>query len=330
MSIGSHSPNPAPAPKPAGDLTSFALAGGLGMAPDSKRPVRSSAYQLPEVLCARYHLEALLGAGGMGVIYRARDLLHAQFGEPDPYVAIKLMCDDLSEAPDADLLLYSEFALTRHLRHPNVIRVDAFEVDPASRRAFITQELMRGKTLEALLCEQPTGVAPYELADIAIPLLDALAYSHERGVVHGDLKPGNLMLTDGGPRLFDFGLGQSTQGALSKLPRLSEERFKAWTPRYAAPELLEEGGVRSTRTDVFAMGCVLFEVASGKHPFGAMLSTEAHVERRWKQLRAPANLPVRFWPALRLALNLEADRRAITARELHEAFRTVPIGKMQF
>jgi len=317
-------------PEQNGDLTSFALAGGLGIGPDSVSAARTSAHELPERLCARYQLEGVLGAGGMGVIYRARDMLCAQFGEPDPYVAIKLMGDDLSEAPDADVLLYSEFALTRHLRHPNVVKVDTFDVDPASRRAFFTQELMRGKTLEALLCEQPTGLAPFELQDIAVPLLDALAHCHERGVVHGDLKPGNLMLTDDGPRLFDFGLGQATKGALSKLPRLSKERFKAWTPRYAAPELLEEGGMISLQTDVFAMGCVLFEVAGGKHPFGTMLSTQARAERRWDQLRAPENLPVRFWPALRLALNLDANRRTITAQELHDAFCTVPIGKMQF
>jgi serine/threonine-protein kinase Stk1 len=265
----------------------------------------------------------------MGVVYRARDLLREQFGDPQPHIAIKLLSDDFKEAPDADLLLYSEFALTRHLRHPNVVRVDAFEVDPVCRRAFITQEFMPGKNLDALLCERPNGLTPDELQTLAIPMLDALAHVHHRGVIHGDLKPGNLMLTEEGPRLFDFGLGQAIDGALTGLPRLSRDRFKAWTPCYAAPELLE-GGQISTQTDVFAMACVLYEMACGKHPFSRMLSTEARTQRRWYQLSAPQNLPLRFWPAIRLALALDVKKRTISAQELYEAFRNSPLNRMQF
>jgi len=312
-----------------GALTSFALAGGLGVEPQSPRSSFTSAYELPETLCARYRLEGLVGAGGMGVVYRARDLLHERFGEPEPCIAIKLLSDDFKEAPDADFLLYSEFALTRHLRHPHVIRVDAFEVDAGCGRAFIAQEFMQGKNLDALLCEHPTGLAPDELQALAIPLLDALSHAHDRGVIHGDLKPGNFMLTAEGPRLFDFGLGQAIEGALTGLPRLSRDRFKAWTPCYAAPELLE-GGKLSTQTDVFAMACVLYELACGKQPFGGVLSDAARTERRWHRLSAPGNLPLRFWPAIRMALALDVKKRTITARELHEAFCVSPPGRMQF
>jgi serine/threonine-protein kinase Stk1 len=284
---------------------------------------------LPELLCGRYQLEELLGAGGMGVVYRAKDLVHERLGEPYPFLALKLLGDDFADAPDADVLLYSEFALTRHLRHPNVIRLHAFEVEPECQRAFITQELMHGVALDKLLCEQPTGLYADELQSIAVPLLDALAYSHERGVLHGDLKPGNLMQTDDGPRIFDFGLGQAMEGVMAGLPQLSRDRFKAWTPAYAAPELLD-GDALSTRTDVYAMGCVLYELAGGKHPFPKVLSTQAKTDRLWPKLHPPANLPIRFWPALRQALALDASIRTITARELCEAFSTVPIGRLQF
>lgn len=315
-------------PNQIGVLTSFALAGGLGIEPDKPQPSFTSAYELPETLCARYRLEGLVGAGGMGVVYRARDLLHERFGEPEPYIAIKMLGDDFRDAPDADLLLYSEFALTRHLRHPNIVRVDAFEVDPVCGRAFIAQEFMQGKNLDALLCEHPTGLAPDDLQTLAIPLLDALAHAHHRGVVHGDLKPGNLMLTEEGPRLFDFGLGQAIDGVLKGLPRLRRDRFKAWTPCYAAPELLE-GGQLSTKTDVFAIACVLYEMACGKRPFGGMLSAEARKQPRWRRLSAPSDLPLPFWPAIRVALALDVKKRTITARELHEAFCVSPIGRMQ-
>ncbi len=313
----------------AGQLTCFALAGGLGSAQPLPTSSKALLADLPRILCGRYQLEDVLGAGGMSVVYRARDLLHEQHGEPDPYLAVKLLNDEFVDAPDADVLLYSEFALTRHLRHPNVIRLHAFEVEPECQRAFVTQELMRGIGLDKLLTEQPTGLCVDELQRVAVPLLDALAYSHERGVLHGDLKPSNLMLTDDGPRIFDFGLGRTLQGVLTGLPKLSRERFKAWTPGYAAPELLE-GAQLSTRTDVFAMGCVLYELACGKPPFPQMLATQAKAERLWAKLRPPANLPIRFWPALRLALALDADIRTITPRELHDAFSTIPIGRMQF
>lgn len=313
----------------AGELTSFALAGGLGIDPRHAALSQAAVAELPDILCGRYRLEEVLGAGGMGVVYRARDLLHEQFGEPDPFIAIKLLGEDFAEIPDAAVLLYREFALTRYLCHHHIVRLRAFEVDLSCRRAFITQDLLRGMGLDQLLCEQPTGLNSAEIKAVAVPLLDALAHSHDCGVLHGDLKPGNMMLTDDGPRLIDFGLGSTMTGVLSGLPKLSRERFNAWTLSYAAPELLD-GAAVSPRTDVYAMGCVLYELACGKHPFGEKPSTKVRDEQLWHSLKAPPNLPIRFWPALRHALALDADKRTISARELHDAFCTRPIGRMQF
>ncbi|BCQ61112.1 hypothetical protein PBOI14_28620 [Pseudomonas sp. Boi14] len=186
------------------------------------------------MLAGRYRLERLLGAGGMGVVYRARDLLHEQFGEPQPYVALKLISEAFAESPDAGALLYSEFALTRRLRHPNIVRLHSFEVDTEYACAFITMELMQGMTLDQLLCQWPLGLPWSDAREPVLALLEALAYCHSRGVLHGDLKPGNLMLGDDGLRLFDFGLGRAAHGLLPGLPQLNRQRFKAWTPGYAA------------------------------------------------------------------------------------------------
>lgn len=181
----------------------------------------------------------MLGAGGMGVVYRTRDLLYEQFGDPDPYIALKMLREDFDESPDASALLYSEFALTRRLFHPNVLRPYTFEVDAVHKQAFITMELMRGLTLDKLLCERPLGLPWPELKAIALPLLDAMAYAHHRGVRHGDVKPSNIMLGEEGVRLFDFGLGLAEEGPLKDLPSLNRQCLNAWTPGYAAPELLE-------------------------------------------------------------------------------------------
>lgn len=283
---------------------------------------QSSAIELPDVLAGRYRLERLLGAGGMGVVYRARDLLHEQFGDAESYVALKMLGEELADTPDASALLYSEFALTRRLNHPNVLRLHGFEVDTLCRRAFITMELMRGVTLDRLLCEQPLGVSWPELRDIALPLLDALAHAHSRGVLHGDLKPSNVMLGEEGVRLFDFGLGQARECIMPGLPRLSR-RFNAWTPGYAAPELLE-GQPLSTGADVYAVACVLYELAGGKHPFRRLPSTRARDEHLDCELRIPRHLPKHCWPALRVALSFDAAQRTLSAQELYDAMSAQP------
>jgi serine/threonine-protein kinase Stk1 len=272
----------------------------------------------PETLAGRYRLERLIGAGGMGVVYRARDLLHEQYGDLDPYIALKMLSEAFDESPDASALLYSEFALTRRLQHPNVLRPYTFEVDPLHQRAFITMELMRGLTLDKLLCERPLGLPWAECQTIAVPLLDALAYAHGRGVLHGDMKPSNVMLSEEGVRLFDFGLGLAVEGPLKHLPNLDRDRLNAWTPGYAAPELLE-GAPLSAKADVYGVACVLYELASGKHPFHRLPATQARDARLERQLKAPGNLPRRCWPPLRSALSFDPQRRGIGAAQLRDA-----------
>jgi len=301
----------------ANNLTYFAFAKG-NQAEPLLAPTKASIGALPDVLAGRYHLERLLGAGGMGAVYRARDLLHEQFGDPDPYIALKILSEEFAESPDASALLYSEFALTRRLRHDNVVRAHTFEVDTDCQRAFITMEYMRGLTLDKLLCERPLGLPWKELRDIVLPLLDTLAYAHRRGVLHGDLKPSNVMLSEDGLRLFDFGLGQAEQGTLPGLPHLSRERFNAWTPGYAAPELLE-GQTLSASADVYGVACVIYELASGKHPFRRLPSTQARDEHLERELHAPANLPQQGWQALRTALSFNPAERTITAQQLRDA-----------
>ncbi|KPG99626.1 serine/threonine protein kinase [Pseudomonas sp. RIT-PI-q] len=300
----------------ANNLTYFAFAKSHQAEP-ALVPTRVSVGEMPDVLAGRYRIERLLGAGGMGTVYRARDLLGEQFGDPAPYIALKILSEEFAESPDASALLFSEFALTRRLRHNNVLRLHTFEVDTDCQRAFITMELMRGLTLDKLLCERPLGLPWKELRDIALPLLDALAYTHSRGVLHGDIKPSNVMLSEEGVRLFDFGLGQAEAGVLPGLPHLSRSRFNAWTPGYAAPELLD-GQPLSARADVYGVACVLYELASGKHPFRRLPSTEARDGYLDRELQAPKNLPKHCWPALRTALTFDAAKRMVTSAQLRD------------
>ncbi|MFS2159540.1 serine/threonine-protein kinase [Pseudomonas sp. Pseusp122] len=283
--------------------------------------------KMPGVLAGRYRIERLLGAGGMGAVYRTRDLLSEQLGDPDPYIAVKVLSDEFAGSPDASALLYNEFALTRRLRHNNVLRLHSFEVDTLCRRAFITMELMRGLTLDRLLSERPLGIPWMEMRDIALALLDALAYAHARGVLHGDMKPSNVMLSENGVRLFDFGLGQAQAGILPGLAHLNRGRFNAWTPGYAAPELLE-GQPLATSADVYGVACVLYELAGGKPPFRRLPSTLARDEHLERELRRPRNLPRHCWPALRKALAFNPAERTISVAQLRDVLGS-PGGWLQ-
>lgn len=302
----------------ADQLTYFAFANASGTELASP-PKSTRVKEMPDVLAGRYRIERLLGAGGMGVVYRARDLLSEQFGDADPYIALKVLNEEVCEAPDAGILLYNEFALTRRLRHDNVLRAYAFDVDADCQRAFITMELVSGLTLDKLLCERPLGLRWAELRGIAFALLGALAYAHARGVLHGDIKPSNVILGDEGLRLFDFGLGQAEEDILPGLAHLNRDRFNAWTPGYAAPELLE-GQRLSASTDVYGVACLLYELASGKHPFRRLPSTQAREMQLDRELQPPRNLPGHCWPALQTALAFDSTQRTITAEQLRDSF----------
>ncbi|MFK3821688.1 serine/threonine-protein kinase [Pseudomonas yamanorum] len=275
------------------DMTHFAFAEA------TTNPPRDG---VPELLAGRYLIERVLGAGGMGVVYRARDLLYEQFGESRSSVAIKVLGETIRESADAHVLLYNEFALTRSLRHEQVVRVFSFEVDAPCQIAFFTMELLQGMTLDRLLLECPEGLPWRELQGIAVQLLDALRHSHQQGVLHGDVKPSNVMVGEGGLRLFDFGLGQACGQAPAGSPGLSRSRFNAWTPMYAAPELLA-GGALSASADLYAVACVLYELAQGRR----------HSSDRPAR---PGQLPRHCWRALRTALAIEPEHRTISLDEL--------------
>ncbi|CAM3133717.1 serine/threonine protein kinase [Pseudomonas floridensis] len=277
-------------------------------------------HKMPDLLSGRYRIERLLGAGGMGAVYQARDLLHETVGEPDARVAIKMLNEALAQAPDAGAVLYREFALMRHLHHPNVVRPYAFDIDPDSNRAFMTLELMKGPSLDRLLNRYESGLPWDELQKISIALLSALTHIHEQGVLHGDLKPGNVMLTEKGPQLFDFGLGQPGDGILPGLPRLNRQRLNAWTDRYTAPEV-RQGAPLTTQADIYAIARVLFEMAIGRKAFIELSDIESNSSADTSTLKKPSSLPAGCWSVLRLALMDDTHKRRVSARQLLTAFQ---------
>jgi hypothetical protein len=204
-------------------------------------------------LAGRYRIVSLLGKGGMGEVYRAEDLRLRQT------VALKLLPPSLAADPARLARFHSEVRLARQVSHPNVCRVH--DIGEAESLTFLTMEHVDGEDLASLL--RRVGRLTAERAvGVGRQICVGLAAAHERGVLHRDLKPANVMIDGRGQaRLTDFGLAVAAGDARTPLE-------SAGTPAYMAPEQLE-GGPLSEKTDLYALGLVLYETFTGRRAFEA-------------------------------------------------------------
>jgi serine/threonine-protein kinase len=216
---------------------------------------------------SHYRILKQLGAGGMGIVYLARDT------RLDRAVALKVLPQEF--ARDATLLarFRREAKTVAALNHPNIATL--YSVEEADGVRFLTMELVEGQRLDALLA--PGGLPLPRILDLALPLTDALVAAHEKGIVHRDLKPTNVMVTkDGRVKVLDFGLAklavpggamdpEATQGAAVTSPLTSTGQVVGTVP-YMAPEQLR-GEAVDARSDLFALGIMLYELVTGQRPF---------------------------------------------------------------
>ena len=217
-----------------------------------------------EVLGGKYRLDALLGAGGMGEIYRAEN---TGLGRN---VAIKLMLDEHADNADTVARFLREARAANIVRHPNVVDVlDIAQADDGT--PFIVQELLDGLDLSQYVAERGGRLEPREAIQLLLPLVDAIAFAHGRGVIHRDLKPENIFLARDPtgavtPKLLDFGISRIVS---SELERVTATGTTVGTPAYMSPEQVRADGPIDARTDVWSLGVILFEIVSGTRPFQA-------------------------------------------------------------
>ena len=218
-----------------------------------------------------YEIVAPLGAGGMGEVYRAKD---TRLGRE---VAIKVLPEHLSANEEIRARFEREAKTVSSLNHPNICTL--FDVGREGQTDYLVMELVEGETLAQRLRKGPMAGA--ELLRLGAQIADALDRAHRAGVIHRDLKPGNVMLARSGAKLMDFGLARaadvarksgsgSSGSALTQSPTvgqsLTTEGTLVGTFQYMAPEQLE-GREADVRSDIWALGCVLYEMASGKRAF---------------------------------------------------------------
>ncbi len=239
-----------------------------------------------------YEIVAPLGAGGMGEVYRAKDL---RLGRE---VALKVLPEEVASDSMRLARFEREARTVAGLNHPNIVTLHSVEEEDCIR--FLTMELVEGQSLGDLVT--PGGLPIARVLDLGIAIADALTATHERGVVHRDLKPANVMVTrEGRVKVLDFGLAKptiATAHALTQAPTVgaprSETGLVAGTVPYMAPEQIRAEAV-DARTDLFAFGIVLYELLAGLRPFAgsnAMVVSAAILNETPEPLsRARTDLP---------------------------------------
>jgi eukaryotic-like serine/threonine-protein kinase len=250
-----------------------------------------------QVLRDRYVIESRLGRGGMGTVYRALDRSRNKYVDFDSQVAIKVLHQQTSGHPDVLAKLHREFFSAQALSHPSIIKV--YELDLDYELPFFTMELIDGESLPKVMQRfSPRPLPrPYVLGIIR-EVGAGLAHAHDRRVIHGDVKPQNIMVTNSGEvRILDFGT--------------SGESATALTPAYASCELLE-GLAPDPRDDLFALACLTYELLAGEHPFQHRRSTEAR-ELKITPAR-PSGLTPRQWRALKTGLSWNREDRSVSMR----------------
>src|SRR5215471_17718820 len=213
-----------------------------------------------------HEITALLGKGGMGEVYRARDLKLKR------EVAIKILPEEFSKDTDRTSRFQREAELLASLNHPNIAAI--YDVEEANGSRFLVLELVEGDTLADRLRRGPVPVD--EALHIAKSICEALEAAHEKGVIHRDLKSGNVKVTpDGKVKVLDFGLAKVLEGSpanttMSNSPTLTMAGTNAGvilgTAAYMSPEQAR-GRAADQRSDVFSFGCVLYEMLTGRQAF---------------------------------------------------------------
>jgi serine/threonine protein kinase/tetratricopeptide (TPR) repeat protein len=263
-----------------------------------------------------HEIIAAIGAGGMGEVYRARDTRLARD------VALKVLPAEMASSPERLERFQREAKALAALDHPAIVGVHS--VEESGGVHYLTMQLVEGQSLDCLIAEGAVPVA--RLLEIAAALADALAAAHEKGIVHRDLKPANVMVTnDGRVKVLDFGLAKvGSSGEADRRSQLATEAqtregIVMGTVPYMSPEQVQGRSV-DHRTDIFSLGTILYEMASGRRPFQGLSAAELasailrDTPRPLGELRP--DLPGDLGRLIGRCLEKDRERRVQTAKDV--------------
>ncbi|MGC1830082.1 MAG: serine/threonine-protein kinase [Candidatus Acidiferrales bacterium] len=280
-----------------------------------------------------YEIAAPLGAGGMGEVYRARDT------RLNRIVAIKVLPVHLADRPELRERLEREARSIASLNHPHICTL--YDVGREDGTDYLVMEYLEGETLATRLAKGPLPLD--QVLQYATEIADALDKAHRKGVTHRDLKPGNIMLTKSGTKLLDFGLAKLQQemapaanAQFSQLPTmnapLTAQGTIVGTLQYMAPEQLE-GKETDARTDIFAFGTVVYEMATGKRAFDGQSQASVISAIMTSQPAPISTLQPMTPPALdrvvKRCLEKDPDERCQSAKDLTDELKWIAEGGSQ-
>ncbi|MET0499204.1 MAG: serine/threonine-protein kinase [Steroidobacteraceae bacterium] len=267
------------------------------------------------VVRERFVLMEELGSGGMGKVFKARDLRREEAQDRNPFIALKILKAEVSAHPDSFMALQREARRAGSLAHPNVVTVYDFDRD--GDRIYMTMEYLEGRPLDSWLrSEYANGIPLAQAWPIVKAIGAALECGHQKRIVHSDLKPGNIYVcNDGVVKVLDFGISRlvrPTDGKTDETIFDPGKRFGGLTPAYASLEMWTHD-TPDPRDDIYALACVTYELLTGKHPFGRASARDVK-EKKLTPVRPPG-LTRPQWESIRKGLALHRAQRTSTVRE---------------
>jgi serine/threonine protein kinase len=281
-----------------------------------------------EVLGARWALDEKIDAGAMGEIFRGR---HRVLGHT---VAVKVMIPDAARDGATTERFLREARIAARLRHPHVVRVEDFGVSDDGR-SYLVMELLRGESLARRLARAPRLTFP-EVQRVVAQLGEALDVAHAEGIVHRDLKPENIFLCDapdGAPivKVLDFGVAKFTD-ALAEGGHATASNALIGTPKYMSPEQARSSRDLDGRSDLWAVGMLVYEMLTGRHPFEGEAIAELLVAILTEQIAPPSSVCPSLPPSLDVwmarALARSRADRFTSGRALSEALNEALAGRV--
>ncbi|MCC7200313.1 MAG: protein kinase [Gammaproteobacteria bacterium] len=273
-------------------------------------PMGGAPLVVGSVLKERFVLESILGRGGMGTVFKARDLRKEEAMDRNPHVAIKVLNEDFKQHPEALKALQRESRKSQELAHPNILSVFDFDRDGAN--VYVVMELLDGESLEKVIKRhENVGLEHKEAFRIIRDLGRGLSYAHQRNIIHSDFKPSNCFTTKAGAiKVFDFGIARAAKhtGPTTDTQQtvFDAGSLGALTFAYATPEMFD-GKDPDQRDDLYALGIVAYELLTGRHPYNRKSAPEAR-DLKMKPKPVPG-LTRRQTRALERALAFTRDER---------------------
>ena len=230
---------------------------------------------LPDIINERYKIKKILGVGGMGIVYEVSDLLLSSLQISNNRLAIKVLNEEASQFNDAQYILVNEYLQTQKLCHPNIVPIQHMGLCNKSQKAYLLMPIVQGEQLSTLLDSPVATLSNKERVTFSIQLINAISHCHQRSVIHSDIKPSNIMISQEGELLlFDFGISRSLEEKENRYA-IDFNKVHAWSGDYAAPEVIH-GTIPKKKSDLFSLSVLIYKLLFNVHPYQQVEQVKKH------------------------------------------------------